>query len=107
MDEIVRRTRFSAFFAVLRPTVTYYREMSVRCQSSFRTKTDVFVWRTLSNSATHRDEPRSGLGFKIMLVGAKVQDNVKQTFQNMTGITVSRVDVIVAGLEEPAADQHK
>ena len=38
---------------------------------------------------------------------AKVQENVKQTIQNMTGITVSRVDVIVAGLEEPAADQHK
>ena len=37
----------------------------------------------------------------------KVQENVKQTIQNMTGITVSRVDVIVAGLEEPAADQHK
>ena len=38
---------------------------------------------------------------------AVVQENVKQTIQNMTGITVSRVDVIVAGLEEPAADQHK
>ena len=46
-------------------------------------------------------------GSKIMPVGAKVQENVKQTIQNMTGITVSRVDVIVAGLEEPAADQHK
>lgn len=44
---------------------------------------------------------------KIMPVCAKVQENVKQTIQNMTGITVSRVDVIVAGLEEPAADQHK
>ena len=46
-------------------------------------------------------------GSKIMPVCAKVQENVKQTIQNMTGITVSRVDVIVAGLEEPAADQHK
>ena len=42
-------------------------------------------------------------GSKIMPVCAKVQENVKQTIQNMTGITVSRVDVIVAGLEEPAA----
>ena len=39
-------------------------------------------------------------GSKIMPVCAKVQENVKQTIQNMTGITVSRVDVIVAGLEE-------
>lgn len=46
-------------------------------------------------------------GSKIMPVCAKVQENVKQTIQNMTGITVSRVDVIVAGLEEPAADQRK
>lgn len=46
-------------------------------------------------------------GCKIMSVCKKVQENVKQTIQNMTGITVSRVDVIVAGLEEPAADQHK
>jgi len=41
-------------------------------------------------------------GCKIMPVCAKVQENVKQTIQNMTGITVSRVDVIVTGLEEPA-----
>ena len=39
-------------------------------------------------------------GSKIMPVCAKVQENVKQTVQNMTGITVSRVDVVVAGLAE-------
>ena len=33
----------------------------------------------------------------------KVQENVKQTIQNMTGITVARVDVLVVGLAEPAA----
>lgn len=39
-------------------------------------------------------------GFKIMPVCKKVQENVKQTIQNMCGITVSRVDVIVCGLAE-------
>ena len=39
-------------------------------------------------------------GAKVMQVCEKVQENVKQTVQNMTGITVSRVDVIVAGLGE-------
>ena len=33
----------------------------------------------------------------------KVQEKVKQTIQNMTGITVARVDVLVVGLAEPAA----
>lgn len=41
-------------------------------------------------------------GSKIMPVCEKVQENVKQTVQNMTGITVSRVDVVVAGLGEAA-----
>ena len=30
----------------------------------------------------------------------KVQENVKQAIQNMTGITVARVDVQVVGLAE-------
>ena len=42
-------------------------------------------------------------GQKIMPLCEKVQENVKQTIQNMTGITVSRVDVLVVGLAEPAA----
>lgn len=37
-------------------------------------------------------------GSKIMQVCEHVQENVKHTVQNMTGITVSRVDVTVAGL---------
>lgn len=37
-------------------------------------------------------------GSKIMPVCERVQENVKHTVQNMTGITVSRVDVLVAGL---------
>lgn len=41
-------------------------------------------------------------GTKIMPLCEKVQENVKQTIQNMTGITVSRVDVLVVGLAEPA-----
>lgn len=41
-------------------------------------------------------------GSKIMPVCERVQENVKHTVQNMTGITVSRVDVIVAGLAAQA-----
>ncbi len=37
-------------------------------------------------------------GSKIMPMCERVQENVKHTVQNMTGITVSRVDVLVAGL---------
>lgn len=37
-------------------------------------------------------------GSKVMAVSGRVQENVKHTVQNMTGITVSRVDVLVAGL---------
>ena len=42
-------------------------------------------------------------GQKIMPLCAKVQENVKQTIQNMTGITVSRVNVLVVGLAQPEA----
>lgn len=42
-------------------------------------------------------------GCKILPVCEKVQENVKSTVQNMTGITVARVNVIVAGLAEPQA----
>lgn len=42
-------------------------------------------------------------GSKIMPLCEKVQENVKQTIQNMTGITVARVDVLAVGLAEPAA----
>jgi len=31
-----------------------------------------------------------------------VQENVKQAIQNMTGITVARVDVLVVGLTDAA-----
>ena len=42
-------------------------------------------------------------GQKIMPLCEKVQENVKQTIQNMTGITVARVDVLVVGLAQPDA----
>ena len=42
-------------------------------------------------------------GSKVMPLCEKVQENVKQAIQNMTGITVARVDVLVVGLAEPAA----
>ena len=46
--------------------------MSVRCQSSFRTKTDVFVRRTLSNSAT----PRSRAVLNKPLRALSLKDDV-------------------------------
>lgn len=42
-------------------------------------------------------------GCKIIPVCDKVQENVKHTIQNMTGITVSRVDVVVIGLKDLAS----
>ena len=39
-------------------------------------------------------------GSKVMPLCEKVQENVKQTIQNMTGITVARVDVLVVGLTD-------
>ena len=44
----------------------------------------------------------AAFGARIPAVAEKVQENVKQTIQNMTGITVSRVDVLVVGLTDAA-----
>lgn len=47
-------------------------------------------------------------GVRIPSVAEKVQENVKSAVQSMTNVTVSRVDLVVAGLsapqEEPAAE---
>ena len=40
-------------------------------------------------------------GSRIPSMCAKVQENVKSTVQNMTGITVSRVNVVVRGVVVP------
>lgn len=37
-------------------------------------------------------------GYKIKDVAQQIQENVKAAVQNMTGITVSKVDVLVAGV---------
>ena len=42
-------------------------------------------------------------GNRIPSMCAKVQENVKSTVQNMTGITVSRVNVVVRGVVVPQA----
>ena len=42
-------------------------------------------------------------GAKIPAVAEKVQENVKSAVQNMTNVTVSRVDLVIAGLA-PAAE---
>lgn len=41
-------------------------------------------------------------GARIPAVAEKVQENVKNAVQNMTNVTVSRVDLIIAGLAEPS-----
>lgn len=40
-------------------------------------------------------------GCKIPALSAKVQENVKNAIQNMTGITVSKVNIIVTGVAVP------
>ena len=42
-------------------------------------------------------------GARIPAVAEKVQENVKRAVQNMTNVTVSRVDLVIAGLA-PAQD---
>ena len=42
-------------------------------------------------------------GARIPSVAEKVQENVKSAVQNMTNVTVSRVDLVIAGLA-PAQD---
>ena len=42
-------------------------------------------------------------GARIPYVAEKVQENVKTAVQNMTNVTVSRVDLVIAGLA-PAQD---
>ncbi len=37
-------------------------------------------------------------GYKIQPLCSKIQENVKSSVQNMTGITVSRVNIVVAGV---------
>lgn len=39
-------------------------------------------------------------GARIPSVAEKVQENVKSAVQNMTNVTVSRVDLVIAGLTE-------
>ena len=45
-------------------------------------------------------------GVRIPDVALSVQENVKQAIQNMTGITVARVDVLVVGLTETPAEKE-
>ena len=43
-------------------------------------------------------------GTKVPAMAAKVQKNVKSAIQNMTGVTVSQVNVVLAGLSDKAAE---
>ncbi len=44
-------------------------------------------------------------GAKIPDLSERVQQNVKDSVQNMTGITVARVDVIISGLGNPNTEE--
>ena len=44
-----------------------------------------------------------GFGARIPAVAEKVQENVKNAVQNMTNVTVSRVNLVIAGLAETTA----
>lgn len=46
-------------------------------------------------------------GSKIPALSEKVQENVKSAVQNMTGITVSKVNVMVTGVASPQAQQSE
>lgn len=39
-------------------------------------------------------------GARILAIAEKVQENVKNAVQNMTNVTVSRVNLVIAGLAE-------
>ena len=45
-------------------------------------------------------------GARIPVVAEKVQENVKAAVQNMTNVTVSRVNLVIAGLAEAEEAQH-
>ncbi len=40
-------------------------------------------------------------GCKVPAVAAKVQENVKNAIQNMTSVTVSQVNIVIAGIGAP------
>ncbi|MEG0769210.1 MAG: Asp23/Gls24 family envelope stress response protein [Ruthenibacterium sp.] len=44
-------------------------------------------------------------GDKIQPLCAKIQENVKSAVQNMTSITVSRVNIVVAGVERDSTPE--
>lgn len=46
-------------------------------------------------------------GCKIPQLSQKVQDNVKSAVQNMTCITVSKVNIIVTGVSVPSMDAQQ
>ena len=45
-------------------------------------------------------------GSKVMPLCEKVQENVKNAVQNMTNVTVSRVNLVIAGLADTDAEQQ-
>ena len=45
-------------------------------------------------------------GARIPAVAEKVQENVKNAVQNMTNVTVSRVNLVIAGLADEAEPQQ-
>ncbi len=48
----------------------------------------------------------AAFGARIPAVAEKVQENVKNAVQNMTNVTVSRVNLVIAGLAETTAAEQ-
>lgn len=46
-------------------------------------------------------------GVRIPSVAEKVQENVKSAVQSMTNVTVSRVDLVIAGLSAPQEEPQQ
>ncbi len=45
-------------------------------------------------------------GCKVQPLSQKVQENIKSAVQNMTGITVSRVNIVIAGVARDTQEQN-
>lgn len=60
-------------------------------------------WKCRDGTANITLNLMMSFGARIPAVAEKVQENVKNAVQNMTNVTVSRVNLVIAGLAETTA----
>ena len=75
----------------------------VSCGSQNRKVKDFLERANVQSPVTVEMHLVVAFGARIPSVAEKVQENVKTAVQNMTNVTVSRVDLVIAGLA-PAQD---